>query len=111
RNDWKGRSEALDIAFFAGFFLLPCGVCRCCGGLFATTQPRARTGKIVLQHNPPESGQIAESGGMSALCQKRTHAAQQKNLLTRTPPRTPQNPDPPWPFSACHPPSFWDKQL
>ena len=32
-------------------------------------------------HNPPESGQIAESGGMSALCQKRTNAPQQKALL------------------------------
>jgi len=30
--------------------------------------------KIVLQHNPPESGQIAQSGGMSA-------APQQKALL------------------------------
>ena len=68
-----------------GFFLvtlrgLPTLVL-CCGGLFATTQPRARTGKIVLQHNPPESGQIAESGGMSALCQKRPNAPQQKAQL------------------------------
>src|SRR5262249_26330424 len=29
RNDWRGRSEALGIAFFCGFFpCYPCGVCR-----------------------------------------------------------------------------------